>query len=226
MHPLIRIICLLLGCIFISWGEGYHLLIAVVVLFFIYSRYQHCWKNAWMMLKRMRWFFLSLLVLYTFFNPYDLNAAELSKYIDEVLVGIRHIIALILIILAVNLLVQLTPKEHILAALYLLLLPLQRFIKIETFVLRVLLTFKYIIWIQQNIKQEISLKPLNNKDNAMQRLHFVIIQLADLLGGLLHNTMPMETRITFETLDKPKWVEWFYPSVCIISFYSVTVLHT
>jgi len=83
------------------------------------------------MLKRMRWFFLSITIVYLWFTPgeplFHLTYTPLSLVptFEGMELGLHRIFILILIIFMVNLLLKTTPQPRLLAAIYWWLRPMK-----------------------------------------------------------------------------------------------------
>lgn len=108
------------------------------------------------MLRRLRWFFVSLLVLYLWFTPGEpvlFGNATWSGWLptrEGFAEGAIRIAALVVIVLAVNVLVIATPREQLLAGLLWLAKPLETLgASRERFALRVTLVLGAVPQVQE-----------------------------------------------------------------------------
>ena len=134
VHPLIRIVCFLVFAGWLAFGDVPRVLCAFALLTVGYA-----WLNsvpvklAGRMLSRLRWFFLSLLVIYGWFTPGrplwpgTSGLAAMAPSIEGLLAGAERIAALAAIVLGVNLLLRSTSREQLLSAIYGLARPLAVF---------------------------------------------------------------------------------------------------
>ncbi len=132
LHPVIRILGFVVFTLSLASGGAGQLFAGAVLLaaMFVYAD-AGSWSAAWRMLRRMRWLFLSLAVVYFWFTPGTpvLHAAPaLAVWLPSVeglLHGALRIGALALMVLAASLLLRLTPRDDLFAALHWLAAPLR-----------------------------------------------------------------------------------------------------
>jgi energy-coupling factor transport system permease protein len=151
MHPVIRIVTFLVFTLFVAFGGYPQLLLSLAVLVLFYLLAQSTpslWESTWHMLRRMRWLFLSMLIIYFWFTPGQAVFAILADY-SPTWQGIQiagyRIGSLIVIVVAVNIVIKSTPKELITGGLLWLLTPL-RYVGLphERLAVRIVLTFNMI----------------------------------------------------------------------------------
>jgi len=123
MHPLIRVICLLLIAGFIASAHSVFLLITLCILAAVYILASLSLKQCWSLVRRMRWFFLSILIIYFWFTPGRAFSPELANMlwvpsVDGVEQGLIRVACLVLIIATVSALLQSTCKEQLFSAIY------------------------------------------------------------------------------------------------------------
>ncbi len=129
MHPAIRIVMLVVFAALLAQGGLPRLLLSFALLAILYGVVRTVGLAVLgRMLKRMRWLFVSLAVVYLWFTPGDplfpvLGAA--SPTIDGLRSGALRVGLLIVLVTAVNLLLQSTSREQLLVGLYWLARPLQ-----------------------------------------------------------------------------------------------------
>ena len=103
------------------------------------------WRNALTMLFRLKWFFLSILLVYLFLSPAQFDLFSEHYLAASLLPALFRISVLVLILLAVNIFIKTTGKEEILSSLVWLFTPLKLLnINVDRFALRAVLTLEYI----------------------------------------------------------------------------------
>jgi hypothetical protein len=138
MHPLIRVVCFLIFAGWLALGDLSRLLCAFLLLILGYIWLGSPLRPARTMLYRLRWFFVSLLVLYGWFTPGEAlwfaagsAVAAVVPSIEGLIAGLGRIAALTAIVLGVNLLLRSTTREQLLTAVYGLARPLSPFGKLR-----------------------------------------------------------------------------------------------
>lgn len=131
MHPGLRIVGLILLGTALTLGRAYVVLLAVALVCALYvaTSTTH-FAPAWKMLVRMRWLFISIVVFYFFFTPGHPVAGVDSSWApthEGLTLGALRLAALVTLVLAVNLLLQTTPRDALLAGLLWCLRPLRVF---------------------------------------------------------------------------------------------------
>jgi len=129
MHPAIRIVTLVVFAAVLARGGLPTLLVAALLLVVLYGtlRVVH-FQTLWRMVKRMRWLFVSLAIIYLWFTPGEPLLAALgpaSPSVQGLQAGALRIGLLIALVAAVNLLLQSTGREQLLVGLYWLARPLE-----------------------------------------------------------------------------------------------------
>ena len=128
IHPLVRLVSLLLFIAGISLARPPLLLTGLVLLAGIYlvSGFP-AMDRLLVMLKRLRWLMLACVLVYGWWTP---GAAlipghgMLSPTVEGLQLGFIRVLVLAIIVAAVHLLLQITGREQLLAALMQLLTPL------------------------------------------------------------------------------------------------------
>ncbi|HEB86720.1 MAG TPA: hypothetical protein ENI68_06880 [Gammaproteobacteria bacterium] len=128
LHPVIRIICFLVFVACLSRANAGQLLSGLGLLFglYFYSPVDFL-PRAYTMLLRLRWFFLSILVLYFWMAP-DASQLNPPAYLfaslpSGMVAGLDRIFPLVLIVLAVNYLLASLNQNQLIAAIYWLTAP-------------------------------------------------------------------------------------------------------
>ncbi len=122
MHPVIRLVCFLVFAAFLTreGAGGIALGALLVVGLFVVVRGAGL-GPAWRMLRRMRWLFLSILIVYFWFTPgtplwHAVGWAAPSR--EGAVAGLERIAALALMVFGVSLLGATTPRAGLLGALH------------------------------------------------------------------------------------------------------------
>lgn len=155
MHPVIRIVTFLVFTLFVAFGGYPQLVFSLAVLVMFYLLVQSVpslWSSSWQMLRRMRWLFLSMLIIYLWFTPGRFILPFVGDYSPTwqgLLIAGYRIGSLVVIVVAVNIIIKSTPKELITGALLWLLTPLRVVgLPHERLAVRIVLTFNMISEIQ------------------------------------------------------------------------------
>jgi len=129
MHPAIRIICFLVFVACLSRANAGQLFsgLALFSLLYFYSPIDFL-PRAFAMLLRLRWFFLSILVLYIWMTPdtslLNDSSSVFSFIPPGIASGLGRVFSLVLIVLAVSYLLASLKQEQLIAAIYWLVAPL------------------------------------------------------------------------------------------------------
>lgn len=129
MHPVIRIICFLVFVVCLSRANAGQLFLATGLLFLLhfYSPVDFL-QPAFPMLVRLRWFFLSILVLYIWMTPdtslFTDSSTALLSIPSGMASGLGRIFSLLLIVFAISYLLSSLEQSQLVAAIYWLVTPL------------------------------------------------------------------------------------------------------
>lgn len=162
MHPVIRIICFLLLSGFVVFGGLYELVLGLLVVcsVVLIKRFQSL-ELSLRIIRRMKWFFISILVVYLWFTPgtpvLDLDMAGLPTE-EGVSTGLLRVMSLVLIIFAVNYFVSAIARSKLVEAVIWLLVPV-KWVGIDNrkIALRIALVLELIPKVQQivlDVKQD------------------------------------------------------------------------
>lgn len=99
-------------------------------------------------IKRMRWLFISILIIYAFGTPGEYIQGFTSRFLptyEGVALGFLQIARLIIALASISILFATSSKEHLMAGLYKLLSPLNYIgCDVQRFTARLLLTLEYV----------------------------------------------------------------------------------
>lgn len=129
MHPAIRILCFLgLVSALARANLPFILLADCVFLLFVFMAASDIFPFAWRLARRMRWFWLSIMLLYTLMTPgggETLNVGVFTLSLGGFILGLTRCLALITVLLFFALLIHTTPATRLQGALFWLLQPLR-----------------------------------------------------------------------------------------------------
>ena len=163
MHPFVKILYFILILLLVSMVGSQMLTLLLVVLALCTLWFRA--KSFVHAVRRMRWLFLSILIIYAFGTPGELvpqfpvNAAPTFEGIQ---LGLQQIEKLLIALAALSLLLTSSSREHMMLGLYMLLLPF-KFIElnVERFAARLLLTLNYVEELAAEEKKKFSFTQLD-----------------------------------------------------------------
>lgn len=209
MHPVIRILMLLLCAVMMVWGGWFEWLfmLLLVVSGFILSPLAK-FKPALKMMQRLRWLLLSILIIYLFYTPgvplWPGIASGLPTQ-EGLLNGGHRIAVLLLLVAAVSLLLQSTPIAQMIAALLWLLRPFSLFgFPYERLAVRLGLTMEAVTELQDMI-----VKTTTESQGVRQRIQAFAAQMVDLFDQVTQHarSLPCQT-IEVPILMAPSVWQW------------------
>lgn len=167
MHPLVKILCFLMLLLLISTASSIllfcALVLAIIVIYYLrVDAFSH-------MVRRMRWLFLSIFIIYAFGTPGELLPqfpVSFAPTFEGINLGWQQIEKLLLALAALALLVTRTSKEHLMLGLYMLLRPLKLAgLNVERFAARLMLTLNYVEEFAAEDKSGFSFSKLDEMDD-------------------------------------------------------------
>lgn len=243
MHPAVKIISLLVVSIFLTQGGWSTLLITGALLLPFYVLHGELWRPAIKMLLRLKWFFISILLIYYLYTPDVPHTAHtiISQIGGRIIPGLFRIAVLIIILFSVNLFIKTTSKEQILSALLWLFSPLKYFsIKTERISLRAVLTLEYIEALSQRLtdyKEKKSFQSYTDSNSSVAskkpiinfylKKKWAFLHLIKHSGIILHEILEEADTTsgqsyTIDYLESPKAIQFIIPlTLCLIFFLSL-----
>lgn len=233
MHPVIKIISLIIATVFLTQGGWATLALSTIVLIPFYLIDVHLWSSAIKMLLRLKWFFLSIFLIYYYYTPELRSSHSFFNIISERFIpGLFRISVLIIIIFSVNLFIKKTSKEDILSALLWLSSPLNVFhINIDRISLRAVLTLEYI----EDLSARLSIykKTVSPQSSLCSRYAIInflnqkkqsFFHLVKLSGIILHEILDEADNTsgklyTINCLQAPAAKQFIFPLVLCLSLY-------
>jgi energy-coupling factor transporter transmembrane protein EcfT len=166
-HPVIRIVSFVVLTAFLALGAAVNILIGAAVMALLYVRIKgQAWKNARRMLRRMRWLFLSIAVIYLWLTPGEPVVSGAKAFapwlptVDGLWQGGLRISSLALMVVAASLLLHVTARNQMLAALRWLLTPLGVLgMPHERFAVRAALTLEAVTQVQGQVRGALATGP-------------------------------------------------------------------
>jgi len=207
MHPLVKIICIIVISIFVGISNWSGILLTAAIILPIYFRHSNYYASAWRMVKRLKWFYFSIFFVYLFFTPKTSLNNSTFGYLEGIDVGIYRVSVLILIVLSVNLLIRTSTKEDLLSGLYLIFSP---FVLIglnpQTFLARAYLTLDYIQILNSQLGEQ---KDFFSKRFSLPKL---VSRLAEFVSTWIEKAQQKHTQpLSIKLLEYPKIWEWAIP---------------
>lgn len=127
------------------------------------------------MVRRMRWLFLSIFIIYAFATPGEMIpyfSVSFSPTFEGVNLGLQQVEKLLLALAALSLLVTRTSNEHMMLGIYRLLKPLGLIgLNIERFSARLMLTLQYVEALAAQDKSGFSFSRLDDIDGLINVAH-------------------------------------------------------
>lgn len=231
MHPSISIICFLIFSGYIAFGSFLNLLLAAGLLIILYTatRFRYL-KSGWLILRRMRWLFLSILIIYLWFTPGRplLSAlADSSPTIEGLQLGLMRAAALVAIVLAVNITIKPIPRPKLISSILWLLQPLQMLgLPHERLAIRIAMTFENIDEVQKLFESQ-SKQTTNEakltRESYVDRFRGKISTIGGAAQSLFIAVLerayasPIQ-EIQLHDQEPPAIMQWIYPVLLLLMF--------
>jgi energy-coupling factor transporter transmembrane protein EcfT len=208
LHPVIRLACFLLLVAGLAVASK-TFLVVVVPLFLLLFKAYCTFSSVLPLLKRLRWLFLSLLILNLWFQ-----SATFTWLPDTagLLLAMERIGALIIIVLAAHLLISTTPTPEIIAALQWWFIPLNKIIGFSSEKLAVRLAL--ILDTVQTVQNLYTDTPFTPTKNPIKKISE---RVAGLFAQVLKHaeTTPLRTLEISKFQSPPLW-QWCYPLLIVV----------
>lgn len=233
IHAVILIVCFLVLVAVLAFPSLPTLLLAALLLTLLYSfDGMKCpqggdnLRSALAMLKRMRWFLLSILIVYSWFTPGDpiIQWTVLTAWLpthEGLLGGMQRVFALAMVIASVSLLLHSLSRAELLGAIWLLARPLQIIgVKPETIALRMTLVIDAMSEVQTLMSHH-----LPEKRKVPRKLDMVGKLSAGLLNAVIARAQQAAQReVVLPQVGWPPLLQWSLPLLLWGCFYLVKVL--
>ena len=214
MHPVIRVLVFIIFSLHASRLDLSEFFVAVLILLLLALICQGLnGPIAWSFLKRLRWLFLSILILYAWFTPgqalFDLPQTRFMPTYEGLQAGLLQVSSLILIVLALVILVSGLARERLLAAIYWLSRPVGLLgISREHLVVRLVLAMAYVPRLQMHLG-EVMTRSAQAEVKGLRRIAAVA---GNLFAEVQQRAEQAENEeVAIATLPPPSFVQWLYP---------------
>ncbi len=204
-----------------------HAMILILPIFFLLCAVYCHFTTVLPVLKRLRWLFLSLLILNLWFNSPELRWLPTS---ENLIFALERVGALVIIVLAAHLLIQVTPSQEMTSALQWWFAPLQKMgFPSEKLAIRLMLVLDTVQRVQkfyevQSIHSVTESSPLQRSfklrqivtliSHSIQRISIVVAQLFVQTFNYAENA-PLQVLTIPELTSPPLW-QWSYPLLLLI----------
>jgi len=181
--------------------------IAVLLLLYILARTPST-KTLVSMIKRLRWLLVAIVFVYGWWTPGDsLWPGTLSPTLQGLSLGLLRVMALLAIVGAVNLLLQSTPREQLLAAIMQLIKPLTTQHMRERIAVRVLLSIEAVSQVQTLASDVLREHPVTTrKFSTIARSSRLLYK-----SVLDRAALAADTPIEINEPASPPWWQWVIP---------------
>ena len=181
--------------------------IAVLLLLYILARTPST-KTLVSMIKRLRWLLVAIVFVYGWWTPGDsLWPGTLSPTLQGLSLGLLRVMALLAIVGAVNLLLQSTPREQLLAAIMQLKKPLTTQHMRERIPVRVLLSIEAVSQVQTLASDVLREHPVTTrKFSTIARSSRLLYK-----SVLDRAALAADTPIEINEPASPPWWQWVIP---------------
>jgi energy-coupling factor transport system permease protein len=231
MHPIIHIVSFLILAISLSVGGVAQLLLALVLVgaYYLFVPHRNLF-HLWIMLLRLRWLWLSLLVVYLWFTP---GEPLLQSYItwsptwEGLFQGAWRIGILLVIASSAHLLMQLHSMEQMVAAIYHLAYPMTWLgLSRDRFALRMMLVLERVTEVKP--LQLMSTECLSDRDKDTLRRN-AIVRISQAVTRLFQQVIERAEsepvrELQFCPSDMPSLWQWLVPVALACGFWWIGFL--
>lgn len=192
-------------------------LLLVVPPYFFTEKHQL--QGVFVMLKRLKWLFVSILVVYLFFTPGRLLLPDIlwGPTLEGMMQGLSRIVALTLLVAAVNLLMTTTEQGEFLSAILWCLRPLSLFgISHERLAIRITLTLDAVSQVRKDMKEKMSEIDIERSDSKLHAISDKASRLYQSALSSAERTTLREISLPEETM--PPLQQWLIPIMLAVLF--------
>lgn len=224
MHPVIRVISLIIlgSAMALSQGRAVLFATSLVLALYVATSTTHL-TPALKMLRRMRWLFISISGFYFWFTPgtplFE-SASDWLPSVEGLQLGGARIAALVTLVLAVNLLLQTTPRAALVSAILWLTQPL-RWIGFahERLAVRLTLVFEAVREVQSLYAA--ATPTTNERRTPLARFG---ARVATLFEQTLQRADAQELQALHVDISaSPPWYQWLYPVLIAMALLAMLV---
>lgn len=187
MHPFVKILTFIFILLLMNFLSKSLLLVFCLIVCIVAANINL--KNFFIVIKRMRIFFVSIFIIYVFGTPgeymwqYPMSIAPTYEGVD---LGVIQIEKLVISLAALSMLFSTNSKENLMVGLYVLLSPLKYLgLSVERFTARLLLTFDYVEMIAMSDKRKLVFQQLDDIHADSTMPFDKVVELQDLPYNML-----------------------------------------
>jgi len=234
LHPVIRILCFLVYCGFVAFGNFSTLLFASALFgVFLLNAQVINFSSYLQHLKRLKWFLLSILLVYFWFTPGQAvfsSLPTLSPSYEGLKLGAERVIALIYIVFALHVLIKTIATDSIIDAILWLLEPL-RWIGLphKMLAVRISLTLQVLDQVQVICAQPSDQENRNDLSNGfivqvLKKVDAVAERVTNIFVAVIQSAelMPAQTVAINTNSPLPPVFQWLYPMILLLGFMYLT----
>lgn len=225
VHPVIRIVAFLVFSLSVSLGSINQFYLATgFVAMLIACNGLRVLHVAWPMVWRLRWFFLSIALIYCWLTPGQSlwqGAPDGLPSREGLLLAAHRIAVLALIVTGVSLLLLTTQRESLIGALYWLASPLRLFgLSPERLAVRIVLALEHVNEVQVLVAEQVTSQSAQTSTLA----HYGSVAAAVFNQVVRRGDESRCTTIELEVSPRPSVAQWLLPLGLLMGFYAVSYI--
>jgi len=207
LHPGIKLFAYLLFAINLVWGASVPLLLLSSLLLLLLVHFCAIqWRLLWRSLSRLRWLFLSILILYSWMQPSGL-VHDSWAWVTGLLAGLQYCSILILLVASVVVLLETTPLPQLVEAIYWLVKPLSLLgLKRDKLALRLALVIETLADMRQRWQSEV--KPDLAGFSLVDKIAAYFVHALRL--ALRQADLSPERHVEIPARANPPWWQWAF----------------
>lgn len=219
VHPVFRILCFIVFSLSLVLANVGQLIFSAVILLALYLSIN--WDvlfGAMRMLRRLRWFFLSIVIIYGYLTPGPAvfgfeNAWGMPSSIGLMLGG-QRLLALIMIVMAVHWLLAITRQEQLVAALYWLAKPFViSGVSRERLAVRIALVLELVPRVQEVVEKRLAERLLTKRVD-IRAYAAILVGMVTCIFERAEKDVVRE--IVIDISDPPPLAQWLWPIALVL----------
>lgn len=213
VHPVFRILCFLILSLSLVVANGTQLVLLFLILLALYfSTGTESLGGLSGMLRRLRWFFLSILVIYGWWTPgpvlFGMDDTWWMPSAIGLQQGLHRVLVLVMIVSAVHWLLWVTSREQLVAAIYWLAAPLALIgISRERIAVRMALVLELVPTVQDVVREQLVQHIPSKHDIRGYAAALVEVVSAVVIRA---EQSPM-SEVEIDISDTPPYAQWLWP---------------
>jgi len=230
MHPVIRILCFLIFSGFVAFGNLSTLLFASLIFAVALAKPELVNFSAYLQqLRRLKWFFFSILLLYVWFTPGNAilpNFPVLSPSSEGIQLGSERVIALMYIVFALHILIKTIASDRLIEAILWCLQPLKWLgLPHQSLAIRISLTLKILDQVQvfcsrPSPEADRQHPPIGFFQRMLQKIDGVAERVTEIFANVIQSAENMPTQAVAIDMggSLPPISQWLYPMILLFAF--------